>query len=113
MFIYRHGFRETRDKEVILKILRLYLQGNGCFLATLKDKNRNIIYEGVRPLSITTDCTEKEAVHIALTNADVHYQLSIGSVDLDDIEYIQETLGYQVDLEVHESKKEPPNYKER
>ncbi len=81
-------FKRIETTKEIEATLRLYLSHKrpAPFLATIKDRARNMIYESARPLSVATDADGQLWV---LTNSDSRYSAPIGAVRLADIEYVE------------------------
>jgi hypothetical protein len=96
MMGWSSGFKKITDPEEILKVLRLYMSEErpGEFIPNIRTK-KNVVWqgsaalwniEGSRPMSITG--TEDSKL-ITLTNGDSEYTLATGSLQLDDIDYLE------------------------
>lgn len=86
------GFVRIIEPDKIAETLRAHMlrpeEQRAPFLATIFDKPSNIIYEGARPISACTS-QEDSTVIFTLSNSDSNYQRPIGSVNLNDIEYVE------------------------
>jgi hypothetical protein len=86
-----NGFIRIEDRTKIAEVLRAHMlkpnEQRAPFLATIFDKPSNLIYEGARPISA---CTDHEGTTVfTLSNSDSNYRSPIGSVNLNDIQYIE------------------------
>lgn len=83
-------FRKITNQQDIEATLRAYLtqpdKQPARFLATIKQRSKNLIHEGAAPLSVATD---KNGQVWSLTNSDYNYQRPYAIVALSDIEYVE------------------------
>lgn len=87
-----NGFIRITEQGKIAEVLRAHMlrpdEQRAPFLATIFDQQSNIIYEGARPISACTNHEDSSTV-FTLSNSDSNYTQSIGSVNLNNIKYVE------------------------